>query len=72
MRLKQIILTSLCLLVSASLAMANEKKQEKRMDPQAMMEMYKKLGTPGEPHKQLTSLLASSLRKLKTTSSRSP
>jgi hypothetical protein len=29
------------------------------MDPQAMMELWKKLATPGEPHKQLGSLAGS-------------
>jgi Protein of unknown function (DUF1579) len=38
---------------------AKDQKQEKAMDPQAMMEMYKKLATPGEPHKQLASLAGS-------------
>ncbi len=33
-----------------------EKKPEKQMDPQAMMEEFKKLATPGEPHRQLASL----------------
>ena len=33
------------------------KKQEgKKMDMQAMMEVYKKVGTPGEPHKLLAKL----------------
>ena len=33
------------------------KKQEgKKMDMQAMMEVYKKVGTPGEPHKLLSKL----------------
>ena len=33
------------------------KKQEgKKMDMQAMMEVYKKVGTPGEPHKMLAKL----------------
>jgi len=45
--------------VSASLVVAKEKKQEKQMDPQAMMEMWKKLGTPGEPHKLFASLAGS-------------
>lgn len=59
MRFKQIILTCLCLVVTASFVLAKEKKQEGKKDPQAMMEMYKKLGTPGEPHKQLASLAGS-------------
>ena len=59
MRLTLITLTCLCLVVSASLVVAKEKKQEKQMDPQAMVEMWKKLGTPGEPHKLFASLAGS-------------
>jgi hypothetical protein len=59
MRRTLIVLTSLCLVMSASLVAAKGKKQQKQMDPQAMMEMYKKLATPGEPHKQLASLAGS-------------
>jgi hypothetical protein len=32
------------------------KNQEGKMDMQAMMEMYKKVGTPGEPHKLLAKM----------------
>ena len=59
MRLMPLTLTCLCLVFSASLAVAKEKKQESKMDQQAMMEMYQKLATPGEPHKQLASLAGS-------------
>jgi hypothetical protein len=59
MRFKQIILTCLCLVVTASFVMAKEKKQEGKMDQQAMMELWKKLGTPGEPHKLFASLAGS-------------
>lgn len=59
MRIILITLTSLCLVMSASLVVAKEKKQQKQMDPQAMMEMWKKLGTPGEPHKLFASLAGS-------------
>jgi hypothetical protein len=45
--------------------MAKDKKQEKQMDPQAMMEVYQKLATPGEPHKQLASLAGSWTTKTK-------
>ena len=65
MRLKQIILTCLCLIVAASSVMANEKKQEGKMDMQATMNTYKKLSTPGEPHKQLASLAGSWTTKSK-------
>jgi hypothetical protein len=45
-----------CLLVMASPTMAKDKKAEKQMDPQAMMELWKKLAMPGEPHKLFASL----------------
>jgi len=59
MRLMHLTLTCLCLVMSVSLAVAKEKKQEAKMDPQAMMEAWKKLATPGEPHKQFESLAGS-------------
>jgi hypothetical protein len=59
MRLTLITLTSICLVMSASLVTAKEKKPQKQMDPQAMMEVYKKLATPGEPHKVFASLAGS-------------
>ena len=52
MRLAQLTLISLCIVLTASVVMAKDKKPEKQMDPQAMMEVYAKLATPGEPHKQ--------------------
>lgn len=39
-------LTCLVLLIVASPVMAKDKKHEKQMDPQAMMEVYQKLATP--------------------------
>ncbi len=59
MRLTHITLACLCLVISASLAVAKDKKQEGKMDQQAMMEAYQKLATPGEPHKQLAGLAGS-------------
>ena len=59
MRLMPLTLTCLCLVMSASLAVAKEKKQEAKMDQQAMMETYKKRATPGEPHKLFASLVGS-------------
>jgi Protein of unknown function (DUF1579) len=59
MRRTLIVLTSLCLVMSVSLVAAKDKKQHKQMDQQEMMEEYKKLGTPGEPHKQFASLAGS-------------
>jgi hypothetical protein len=59
MRLIHLAVTALCLVLTVSMAMAKDKKPEKQMDPQAMMDTYKKLATPGEPHKQLASLAGS-------------
>jgi hypothetical protein len=59
MRLAQLTLISLCLVLTVSTAMAKDKKAEKPMDQQAMMELWKKLGTPGEPHKLFASLAGS-------------
>ena len=65
MRLMHLTLTCLCLVMSASLAVAKEKKQEAKMDQQTMMEAYMKLATPGEPHKQFASLAGSWTTKTK-------
>ena len=59
MRYIQLTITSLCFVLMASVVMAKDKKAEKSMDPQAMMEIYTKLATPGEQHKQLASLAGS-------------
>ena len=39
--------------------MTAEKKQEGKMDMQAAMEVYKKLATPGAPHKLLARMAGS-------------
>jgi len=39
--------------------MSDREKQEGKMDMEAMMEVYRKLGTPGEPHKLLARLVGS-------------
>jgi len=59
MRFTFVPLTCLVLLIVAAPVMAKDKKQAKQMDPQTMMEMYQKLATPGEPHKQFESLAGS-------------
>jgi len=59
MRFTFVPLTCVVLLIVASPVMAKDKKAEKQMDPQAMMEVYKKLATPGEPHKLFASLAGS-------------
>jgi uncharacterized protein DUF1579 len=58
-RLALITVTSLCLVMSTSLVAAKEKKESKQMDQQAMMEVYKQLATPGEPHKLFAGLAGS-------------
>jgi hypothetical protein len=40
-------------------------KQEGKMDMQAMMEVYQKLGTPGDPHKLLAGMAGSWVTKMK-------
>jgi hypothetical protein len=59
MRLIVVPLTCLALFVLASPVMAKDKKPAKEMDPQAMMEVWKKLAMPGEPHKLFASLAGS-------------
>jgi len=65
MRFTSITLTCLCIVMTTLPVLAKDKKSEKQMDPQAMMETYKKLSTPGEPHKQLASLAGSWTTKTK-------
>jgi hypothetical protein len=59
MRFTFVPLTCLALVLIASPVLAKEKKHEKQMDPQAMMEVWKKLAMPGEPHKLFASLAGS-------------
>ncbi|HJU03987.1 MAG TPA: DUF1579 domain-containing protein [Nitrospiraceae bacterium] len=66
MRLTQMILTCLCLVMAASFAMAEGQKRDGPMDMQAIMETYEKLATPGEPHKQLSSMAGSWNTKTKS------
>lgn len=51
--------TTLCIVLTVSPVLAKDKKGEKPMDPQAMMELWKKLATPGEPHKLFAGLTGS-------------
>ncbi|HEY7533791.1 MAG TPA: DUF1579 domain-containing protein [Nitrospiraceae bacterium] len=59
MRVTTIVLIGVCVLVPGSFAEAKDKKSDKQMDPQAMMELWKKLATPGDPHKLFASLAGS-------------
>ena len=65
MRHIQLTLTGLCIVLVASVAVAKDKKAEKPMDPQAMMEIYAQLAKPGEPHRQFASLAGSWTTKTK-------
>ncbi|MFH0341063.1 MAG: DUF1579 domain-containing protein, partial [Chromatiales bacterium] len=65
MRHTKLALTGLCVVLVASVAVAEDKKAEKPMDPQAMMEVYAKLAQPGEPHKLFASLAGSWTTKTK-------
>lgn len=59
MQLRPLAATTLCIMLTVAPAFAKEKKHEKAMDPQAMMEVWKKLAHPGEPHKLFTGLAGS-------------
>lgn len=59
MRLTHLAVTVSCLALTVSVAMAKDKKREKQMDPQAMMDTYTRLATPGEPHKLFATLAGS-------------
>lgn len=65
MRLTTITFTCLCMVLTAIPVIATDTDKEKQMDPQAMMEMYKKLAAPGEPHKLFASLAGSWTTKSK-------
>ncbi len=59
MRCMTLAMSTLCITLSVSPVLAKEKKSEKPMDPQAMMELWKQAATPGEPHKLFATLVGS-------------
>jgi hypothetical protein len=59
MRLVRLAVIGLCVALAVPVAMAKDKKPTKQMDPQAMMELWKQLAQPGEPHKLFASLAGS-------------
>lgn len=59
MRVASFVVTTLCLMLSVSPVLAKEKKHDKQMDQQAMMELWQKMAQPGEPHKLFASLAGS-------------
>src|SRR4029077_16063184 len=64
MRFTSITLTCLCMVMTTVPVMAKDTKPA-QMDHQAMMDTYKKLATPGEPHKQQASLAGTWTTKTK-------
>ncbi|MDO9119751.1 MAG: DUF1579 domain-containing protein [Nitrospira sp.] len=59
MRIMKLAITTLCILLTISPALAKDKKAEKKMHQQAMMELWQKLAQPGEPHKLFAGLAGS-------------
>jgi len=59
MRFRHLAIVTLGILLTVSPALAKEKKHQKQMDPEAMMEVWKKLAQPGEPHKLFATLAGS-------------
>ncbi|BFU90465.1 MAG: hypothetical protein NTAFB01_16520 [Nitrospira sp.] len=59
MRLRHLAVITLCIILTVVPGLAKEKKYEKTMDPQEMMEVWKKLAQPGEPHKLFATLAGS-------------
>ncbi|MDC8451145.1 MAG: DUF1579 domain-containing protein [Nitrospira sp.] len=65
MRFLSLPVATLCVTLMVSPVLAKEKKHEKAMDPQEMMEVWKKLAQPGEPHKLFASLAGSWMTQTK-------
>ena len=59
MRFRILAVITFGIMLTVSPALAKEKKHDKKMDPQAEMELWKKLGTPGEPHKLFAGIAGS-------------
>lgn len=59
MRFLSFTVATVCIALIVSPALAKEKKHEKPMDQQAMMELWKQAATPGEPHKLFATLAGS-------------
>ena len=64
MRFLIITMSFFCLLLTIP-ALAKDNQSNKQMDPAAMMEMYKKLATPGDPHKLFATLAGSWTTQMK-------
>jgi hypothetical protein len=66
MFLRKFVLSTLCLILACGFAISDEKKAPSQEDMQKMMEMYTKLATPGEPHKQMASMAGTWTTKTKS------
>lgn len=66
MRLVSITLICTCAVMTASHAAAKEIKKEGKPDMQAVMDVYKKVATPGEAHKHLAGMAGSWETKTKS------
>lgn len=65
MKNRMFILIPLLILMATGLTQAKPSKHAQHMDEKAMMEMYQKLATPGDPHKLFASLEGSWTTKTK-------
>ena len=65
MKYLRLVLMMVFLVLLTTRAIANDQKSSKPMNPEEMMEVYKKLATPGEPHKLLASIAGSWTTKTK-------
>ena len=59
MRYITVTLVACALVMNTALVEAKEKKHDKPLDPQAMMELWQKLAQPGAPHKAFAGLAGS-------------
>ncbi len=59
MRFFTLPIAMLCMALMVSPVLAKDKKHEKHLDEQAMMELWKQAATPGEPHKLFATLAGS-------------
>ena len=59
MRFLSLTVTTLCVTLLVSPALAKEMKHQQPMDEKAMMELWKQAATPGEPHKLFAGLAGS-------------
>ncbi|MFO0698179.1 MAG: DUF1579 domain-containing protein [Nitrospira sp.] len=59
MHIKHLAATTLCLMLTVAPALGKDKNPEKKIDPLAMMELWKQAAKPSEPHKLFATLTGS-------------